>query len=165
EVLPKDLAAIHARWRPVEERAAEICRNIRRACADRLPGESYNIANERHVEEFIAGLKKELPGRVYETLRPPRFGRTDANASAESARAWEIARNRLDAPCVVVERQRLSRWAVRTTRWNYILTVPGQSPEAFVLVAHYDTWRGPGADDNTTGEEIIKQYLLADLAA
>src|SRR6266516_7911458 len=33
------------------------------------------------------------------------------------------------------------------------------------LVAHYDTWRGPGADDNTTGEEILKQYLLADLRA
>ena len=57
EVLPKDLASIHARWRPVEERAAEIRRNIFRACADRLPGESYNAANERQVEEFIAGLK------------------------------------------------------------------------------------------------------------
>src|SRR5438093_1420560 len=32
-----------------------------------------------------------------------------------------------------------------------------------VLVAHYDTWRGPGAADNTTGEEILKQYLLSDL--
>jgi len=32
-------------------------------------------------------------------------------------------------------------------------------------VAHYDTWRGPGADDNTTGEEICKQYLLDDLRA
>jgi hypothetical protein len=34
-----------------------------------------------------------------------------------------------------------------------------------VLVAHYDTWRGPGADDNTTGEEILKQYLIEDLRA
>lgn len=165
EALTKDLAAIHARWRPVEERAAEICRNIRRACSDRLPGESHNRANERHVEEFIARLSKEFPGRVYEIVRPPRSGRSDANTSAEGRRIWELARDRRDAPCVVVERQRLSRWAVRTTRWNFILTVPGESPEAFVLVAHYDTWRGPGADDNTTGEEIVKQYLLADLAA
>src|SRR5207249_9706298 len=66
---------------------------------------------------------------------------------------------------VVIERQRLSAWAVRTTRWNYLFTVPGDSAECVVLVAHYDTWRGPGADDNTTGEEILKQYLLADLGA
>jgi hypothetical protein len=59
----------------------------------------------------------------------------------------------------------LARWALRTTRWNYIFTVPGESPEALLLVAHYDTWRGPGADDNTTGEEILKQYLLADMQA
>src|SRR5437762_4215443 len=66
---------------------------------------------------------------------------------------------------VVIERQRLSAWAVRTTRWNYLFTVPGESVDRIVLVAHYDTWRGPGADDNTTGEEILKQYLLADLGA
>src|SRR2546425_1717848 len=66
---------------------------------------------------------------------------------------------------VVIERQRLSAWAVRTTRWNYLFTVPGERDDRIVLVAHYDTWRGPGADDNTTGEEILKQYLLADLRA
>src|SRR5205823_7615088 len=66
---------------------------------------------------------------------------------------------------VVIERQRLSAWAVRTTRWNYLFTVPGESDDRIVLVAHYDTWRGPGADDNTTGEEILKQYLIADLRA
>jgi hypothetical protein len=65
----------------------------------------------------------------------------------------------------IVQRQRLSKWAVRTTRWNYLFTVPGDSDEQVVLVAHYDTWRGPGADDNTTGEEILKQYLLNDLNA
>src|SRR5216117_351715 len=64
---------------------------------------------------------------------------------------------------VVIERQRLSAWAVRTTRWNYLFTVPGERDDQMVLVAHYDTWRGPGADDNTTGEEILKQYLLSDL--
>src|SRR5216117_1966792 len=66
---------------------------------------------------------------------------------------------------VVIERQRLSAWAVRTTRWNYLFTVPGERDDQMVLVAHYDTWRGPGADDNTTGEEILKQYLLSDLKA
>lgn len=63
----------------------------------------------------------------------------------------------------MIERQRLSAWAVRTTRWNYLFTVPGESADRIVLVAHYDTWRGPGADDNTTGEEMLKQYLLTDL--
>src|SRR5256886_11723380 len=66
---------------------------------------------------------------------------------------------------VVIERHRLSAWAVRTTRWNYLFTLPGERDDRIVLVAHYDTWRGPGADDNTTGEEILKQYLLADLRA
>ena len=77
-----------------------------------------------------------------------------------------IARLRVEfGDRVVIERQRLSAWAVRTTRWNYLFTVPGESVDRIVLVAHYDTWRGPGADDNTTGEEILKQYLLADLRA
>src|SRR6266566_6472804 len=77
-----------------------------------------------------------------------------------------IARLRVEfGERVVIERQRLSAWAVRTTRWNYLFTVPGESEDRDVLVAHYDTWRGPGADDNTTGEEILKQYLLADLRA
>ncbi len=60
-------------------------------------------------------------------------------------------------------RQPISTFYVRTTDANYIFTVPGRSPEELVLVAHFDTWRGPGADDNTTGEEILKQYLLEDL--
>ena len=77
-----------------------------------------------------------------------------------------IARLRVEfGERVVIERQRLSAWAVRTTRWNYLFTVPGESDDRIVLVAHYDTWRGPGADDNTTGEEILKQYLIADLRA
>src|SRR6059036_4009312 len=77
-----------------------------------------------------------------------------------------IARLRVEfGERVVIERQRLSAWAVRTTRWNYLFTVPGASEDRVVLVAHYDTWRGPGADDNTTGEEILKQYLIEDLRA
>lgn len=68
-------------------------------------------------------------------------------------------------PVVLVERQKLPLMARRTTGYNYIFTVPGRRPERLILVAHYDTWRGPGADDNTTGEEICKQYLLDDLRA
>ncbi|MDA2913681.1 M28 family metallopeptidase [Acidobacteriia bacterium AH_259_A11_L15] len=160
EELPKDLVEVHARWAPVEQRVEEILQSIRRACADRLPGESDNRANERLVEEFIAWLRTEFPERTYEVER---------DASAEAAKVFaehcQQARQRQDKPCVVIERQRLSRWALRTTRWNFVFTVPGESAEVFLLVAHYDTWRGPGADDNTTGEEILKQYLLADLRA
>ncbi len=158
--LAKDLAAIHTRWGPIEERVEAIRATIYTACADRLPGESHNRANERQAEEFIAWLRKEFPGRTYEVERT-------ARAPSEPAwqQRWMEARHRHDAPCVVMERQRLSRWALRTTRWNFVFTVPGESPEVVLLVAHYDTWRGPGADDNTTGEEILKQYLLADLRA
>jgi len=159
----KDLDAIHARWAPVDERVREIQAGIQRACADIRPGESFNRANERQVEEFIAGLNSAFSGRAYEVERGGAQGDT-------AAARWRKARERTDAPesgapVVVIERQRLSPWALRTTRWNYIFTVPGESPAVLLLVAHYDTWRGPGADDNTTGEEILKQYLLADLRA
>ncbi|MBI2535973.1 MAG: hypothetical protein HYW06_03180 [Gemmatimonadetes bacterium] len=137
--LPPELRAIHA------------------AC-QKPAHESYNRANERQVEEFLTRPLADLPGRSYQIIRDGRFQR------GESARqAWSAARARSDAPCVVIERQRLSTWALRTTRWNYLFTVPGESDDRVILVAHYDTWRGPGADDNTTGEEIVKQYLLADL--
>ncbi len=156
--LAKDLAAVHGRWAPVEARVEEIRENIRRACSNRLPGESDNRANERQVEEFIARLREEFPGRTYDLERGGAMP-----AEAVAAR-WEQAQAAA-RPAVLIERQRLSPWAWRTTRWNYVFTVPGESAESFLLVAHYDTWRGPGADDNTTGEEILKQYLLADLRA
>jgi hypothetical protein len=158
--ISKDLAAVHTRWAPVDERVAEIQANIRSSCENRLPGESDNRANERLVEEFIAWLREEFPGRTYEVERSRKSA-----VAGESAQRWDEARARQDDPCVVIGRQRLSRWALRTTRWNFVFTVPGESAEALLLVAHYDTWRGPGADDNTTGEEILKQYLLADLGA
>jgi peptidase M28-like protein len=122
------LHQIHVRYAPVDARVAEILEHIRADCAD-LGRRKYNEGNERQLEQFVARVEAEFPGRV------------------------------------VIQRQRLSKWAVRTTRWNYVFTVPGDSDDQVVLVAHYDTWRGPGADDNTTGEEILKQYLLSDLKA
>jgi hypothetical protein len=122
------LRQIHARYPPVDARVAEILDHIRQTCKD-LDLKKCNEDNERQVEDFIARIEAEFPGRV------------------------------------VIQRQRLSKWAVRTTRWNYLFTVPGESDEQVLLVAHYDTWRGPGADDNTTGEEILRQYVLSDLRA
>ena len=148
----REIARIHERYAPVDDRVAELRAAISKA-GERRSDESWNRANERQVEEFITWLAGAFPGRTHLVTRP------GANGGA-----WEAAR-RAREPCVVIERQRLSVWALRTTRWNYILTVPGDSPDQIVLVAHYDTWRGPGADDNTTGEEIVKQYLLRDLRA
>lgn len=146
---------VHARYAPVDERVREILEHIRRDCRE-LDPKARNEGNERQVEEFIGALTARFPGRTHEVTRP---------VTGEDRRTWDAARAWTDAPCVVIERQRLSKWAVRTTRWNYVFTVPGESEEQVLLVAHYDTWRGPGADDNTTGEEILKQYLLADLGA
>jgi hypothetical protein len=63
----------------------------------------------------------------------------------------------------VAQKQPLPASYLRTTDANFIFTVPGRVEDELVLVAHYDTWRGVGADDNTTGEEILKQYLIEDL--
>ena len=156
----QELDAIHARYAPVDERVHDILANIRRDCTE-LNARKRNAGNEAQVEAFVASLTGHFGGRTYEVTRD---GRRAPVAPADAA-VWKTARARTDAPCVVIERQRLSAWAVRTTRWNYLFTVPGDSAECVVLVAHYDTWRGPGAEDNTTGEEILKQYLLADLGA
>lgn len=156
-VQSRTLERVHAAYGPLDPRVEQLLRAIRAACEKR-PGESYNRANERQVEEFIARLTAEFPGRSYQVSLDGELGGDRAREQA-----WRGARARNDVPCVVVERQRLSTWALRTTRWNYLFTVPGESDERVILVAHYDTWRGPGADDNTTGEEIVKQYLLADL--
>jgi len=154
------LEGIHARYAPVDARVAEILENIRRDCRE-LSSESRNRGNERQVEEFIARLSAEFGDRTLQVTR----GTASAPVGPADASRWDSARRRTDLPCVVIERQRLSQWAVRTTRWNYLFTVPGESEDTLILVAHYDTWRGPGADDNTTGEEILKQYLLSDLRA
>jgi hypothetical protein len=127
----------------VDERVRELLEAVR-AGSEREDGESWDAANERKAEEFIAWLERAFPGRVLMDGAPAPDG---------------------DAPVVVVDRQRLRPLARRTTGYNYAFTVPGRSPQRLVLVAHYDTWRGPGADDNTTGEEIVKQYLVQALRA
>jgi hypothetical protein len=144
-----------ANRRPVEARVAELLEQVRRG-AQRYEGESWDQANERHAEEFISWLREHFAGRVFEVARPPAH-----EQQAEIVR--RLAGSPLGQPVVLVERQKLPLIARRTTSYNYIFTVPGRRAERLVLVAHYDTWRGPGADDNTTGEEICKQYLLDDL--
>ena len=139
----------------VEARVQELLSAVRRAC-ERREHESWDAANERAAEEFVAWLQEAFPGRVRVVDRP------DAVPHGEPA---EAPPEPGDTPTVLVERQRLRPLARRTTTFNYAFTVAGRSPERLVLVAHYDTWRGPGADDNTTGEEIVKQYLLSDLRA
>lgn len=141
--------------RPVELRVAELLEQVRRG-AHRYEGESWDQASERHAEEFISGLREQFSDRVFEVARPPAH-----EQQAEVVR--RLAGRTSDQPVVLVERQKLPLIARRTTSYNYIFTVPGRRAERLVLVAHYDTWRGPGADDNTTGEEICKQYLLDDL--
>ncbi len=167
--------------RPVELRVAELLEQVRRG-AQRYEGESWDQANERHAEEFISWLREKFPGRVFEVARPPaheqqaamvrRVLREEPSVGASfnsplneegPARAGQLKLAPTSQPVVLVERQKLPLMARRTTSYNYIFTVPGRRAERLVLVAHYDTWRGPGADDNTTGEEICKQYLLDDL--
>ncbi|HEU5324148.1 MAG TPA: hypothetical protein VFX28_25330, partial [Methylomirabilota bacterium] len=108
----REIARIHQRYAPVDHRVEELRAAVERACR-RGAGESWNRANERQVEEFIAWLDAECPGRTHHTTRPD--GDPDA---------WAAAR-RAGEPRVVIERQRLSAWALRTTRWNYVFTVPG----------------------------------------
>lgn len=154
--------------RTVDERVAELLEAVRHG-AQRNAGESWNAANERHCEEFIATLCARFPDRAFEIRWPPAHDQPEkmllqslAYAEAPPGIAPEEPRRE---PVVLVERQRLRVLARRTTGYNYVFTVPGDSVERLVLVAHYDTWRGPGADDNTTGEEILKQYLIEDLRA
>jgi hypothetical protein len=150
--------------RTVDARVAELLEAIRRG-AQRDDGESWDAANERHAEEFIAVLCARFPGRAFETRWPPDHDQAEKMLLQSLAYAEARAEDDAGQPVVLIERQRLRPLARRTTGYNYVFTVPGDSQERLVLVAHYDTWRGPGADDNTTGEEILKQYLVEDLVA
>jgi len=154
--------------RTVDERVAELLEAVRRG-ARRDAGESWDAASERHAEEFIVGLCARFPGRAFEVRWPPAHDQPEKMllqsldyAGPRPGPAREEPRREA---VVLVERQRLRTLARRTTGYNYVFTVPGDARERLVLVAHYDTWRGPGADDNTTGEEMLKQYLIEDLRA
>ena len=110
-----------------------LIRKAIRGSIDRRPDEHANDANVRHMEEFFAFLEDRFPGDRFRA-----------------------------------ETQPIPRHLIRTTDRNFIVTVPGRTTERMVLVAHYDTWAGfsrdaPGADDNSTGEEMLKQYILRDL--
>jgi hypothetical protein len=154
--------------RTVDERVAELLEGVRRG-AQRDPGESWDAANERHAEEFIVSLCARFPGRAFEVSWPPAHDQAERVLLQSLAYGEPQAGAAREEPSheavVLVERQRLRTLARRTTGYNYVFTVPGVARERLVLVAHYDTWRGPGADDNTTGEEILKQYLIEDLRA
>ena len=154
--------------RTVDERVAELLEAVRRG-AQRDASESWDAANERHAEEFIASLCAAFPGRTFEVCWPPAHDQPERMLLQTLARGEPRAGHDPEAArreaVVLVERQRLRTLARRTTGYNYVFTVPGETRERLILVAHYDTWRGPGADDNTTGEEIVKQYLIEDLRA
>ena len=153
--------------RTVDERVAELLEAVRRG-AQRNPGESWDAASERHAEEFIAALCARFPGRAFEIRWPPAHDQPEkmllqslayaearpGPAKGRGASPWCWSSASACAP---------SRGAPPATTTSS--PCPGTSQERLVLVAHYDTWRGPGADDNTTGEEILKQYLIEDLRA
>ena len=101
----------------------------------RRPAEDPNAANVRHMETFFSFLAETFPGDRLQTVV-----------------------------------QHIPRKRIRTTDRNYIAIVPGSSSQQIIFIAHYDTWAcfspdAPGADDNTTGEEVLKHYLLRDLCA
>lgn len=155
---------------PVEERVRQLIAAVWEG-AQRFQSEDWDLANERHADLFIGQLRQEFGERVFETTRPPQPGAAPLDPaladflypSLEDGATRDAEAVEQRTPVVIVERQHIPAMAQRTTAYNYAFTVPGESADRLVLVAHYDTWRGPGADDNTTGEEIVKQYLLADL--
>ena len=124
----------------VDARVQELLESVRLG-SERLPDESWDEASERKAEEFIAWLQREFAGRVFPHGAVVTDGDEPVVLSPTAPPAAGAPHHRLSttsSPCPATARERL------------------------VLVAHYDTWRGPGADDNTTGEEIVKQYLVAD---
>src|SRR5205809_5930377 len=112
----QELDAIHARYAPVDERVRDILANIRRDCTE-LNARKRNAGNEAQVEAFVASLTGRYGGRSYVVTRDGRR----APGAPPVAAAWVAARARFYAPCGVIERQRVSGWAVLTTRWSFLL--------------------------------------------
>ena len=114
---------------------AELILDAIRVTVERKPGESSNEANIRHMDVFFNFLEE--------------------NFSAHRFKAYI---------------QKLPKTSIRTTDRNYVIEIMGQSAEQMVMVAHYDTWAGfskvaPGADDNKSGVEMLKHYILRDLCS
>lgn len=124
-----------------------------------------NIATadlDRRAALSIDGIRRSVARR---TGAPP----NQANVRhMESFPAY--IQSRFRAANVDTRIQTIPRRRIRTTDRNFIVTVPGRSDEQIVLVGHYDTWAGfsshaTGADDNSSGEEVLKHYLMRDLYA
>ncbi len=113
-----------------------------------------------------AVLLLEAIGKSVE--RQPREGVNEANIR-HMEEFLSLLRERFPTHPFQTEIQAIPKRRVRTTDLNFIVTVPGKTEETLVFVAHYDTWSltrdAPGADDNTSGEEVLKQYLLRDLSS
>ncbi len=114
---------------------AELIRDAIRLTVERLPGESSNEANIRHTNSFFSFLEDNFSADRFTTYI-----------------------------------QKVPETSIRTTDKNFIVEVKGQSTEQIVMVAHYDTWAGfskyaPGADDNKSGVEMLKHYILRDLCS
>jgi len=118
----KWLQAEESARRPVAVRVAELLDNVR-CGAQRNPGESWDQANERHAEDFIHRLAGEFPGRISRARERACGGQS---ACASPAGPLSLAAGVADCPTVIVERQTLPPMARRTTRFNYIFTVPGR---------------------------------------
>ena len=63
DVTSRLLHQIHARYAPVDARVAEILDHIRADCND-LDLKKCNEDNERQLEQFIARVDAEFPGRA-----------------------------------------------------------------------------------------------------
>jgi hypothetical protein len=127
-------------------------------------------------DNYISSKPTNLKGRVALIMKAIQRSverRPDEDVNAANVRHLEeffsFLNSRFPADRFQTEVQHIPKSQVRTTDRNFIVTIPGKSSERLILVAHYDTWslsrNAPGADDNTTGEEVLKHYLLCDLCS
>jgi len=127
-------------------------------------------------DNFLSQEPADLEGRVTHIMRAIRHTvqrHPDEDVNDANVRHMEeffsFLSSRFPSGRFYTEVQHIPKAQVRTTDRNFVVTVPGRSPDQLILVAHYDTWSltrdAPGADDNTTGEEVLKHYLLRDLCS
>lgn len=127
-------------------------------------------------DDYLSSTPTDLKERValiMEAIRRSVKRLPDEDMNTANVRRMEeffsFLEARFPADRIHTEVQGIPKKQVRTTDRNFIVTVPGKSLDRLILVAHYDTWSlsgdAPGADDNTTGEEVLKHYLLRDLCS